>query len=254
MVPLFLSSARLNMCAFLLQGCRAGALCNTKGGRDGREWTGHIRCSPPAKGEQGRVDTPARRCLLRAAGMHEDPAEGYDHSCWSQTCVSLLVTWVKSEGGGNLFKAVSFSKGHFSNARQVTVLCLFSCTAHPGSVDKRTLQEQTALLLSVSREHMSCVRSLLEAGADPDISSKNKETPLYKGRSCEDKCPHKQRAVQTEATAALWFVLLQPVSWRTRTWCACFCPTAPRWTSAAARVGRPSTRPCPGATRTSARC
>ncbi|CAJ1073678.1 ankyrin repeat and SOCS box protein 2-like isoform X1 [Xyrichtys novacula] len=55
--------------------------------------------------------------------------------------------------------------------------------AHPGSVDKRTLQEQTALLLAVSCEHLSCVRGLLEAGADPDISSKNKETPLYK--ACE---------------------------------------------------------------------
>ncbi|XP_076605557.1 ankyrin repeat and SOCS box protein 2b isoform X1 [Chaetodon auriga] len=55
--------------------------------------------------------------------------------------------------------------------------------AHPGSVDKRTLQEQTALLLAVSCEHLSCVRCLLEAGADPDISSKNKETPLYK--ACE---------------------------------------------------------------------
>ncbi|XP_039992594.1 ankyrin repeat and SOCS box protein 2-like isoform X2 [Xiphias gladius] len=54
---------------------------------------------------------------------------------------------------------------------------------HPGSVDKRTLQEQTALLLAVSCEHLSCVRRLLEAGADPDISSKNKETPLYK--ACE---------------------------------------------------------------------
>lgn len=54
---------------------------------------------------------------------------------------------------------------------------------HPGSVDKRTLQEQTALLLAVSCEHSSCVQSLLEAGADPDISSKNKETPLYK--ACE---------------------------------------------------------------------
>ncbi|XP_071354401.1 ankyrin repeat and SOCS box protein 2-like isoform X1 [Trachinotus anak] len=54
---------------------------------------------------------------------------------------------------------------------------------HPGSVDKRTLQEQTALLLAVSCEHLSCVRCLLEAGADPDISSKNKETPLYK--ACE---------------------------------------------------------------------
>ncbi|XP_028293638.1 ankyrin repeat and SOCS box protein 2-like isoform X2 [Gouania willdenowi] len=55
--------------------------------------------------------------------------------------------------------------------------------AHPGSVDKRTLGEQTALLLAVSREHLSCVRCLLEAGADPDISSNNKVTPLYK--ACE---------------------------------------------------------------------
>ncbi|KAM6961264.1 ankyrin repeat and SOCS box protein 2b [Aplochiton taeniatus] len=55
--------------------------------------------------------------------------------------------------------------------------------AQPGVVDKRTLQEQTALLLAVTREHLSCVRLLLEAGADPDISSKNKETPLYK--ACE---------------------------------------------------------------------
>ncbi|XP_068194972.1 ankyrin repeat and SOCS box protein 2-like isoform X2 [Antennarius striatus] len=55
--------------------------------------------------------------------------------------------------------------------------------AHPGSVDKRTLQEQTALLLAVSCEHASCVQCLLEAGADPDISSKNKDTPLYK--ACE---------------------------------------------------------------------
>ncbi|KAM7403030.1 hypothetical protein PAMA_003791 [Pampus argenteus] len=55
--------------------------------------------------------------------------------------------------------------------------------AHPGAVDKRTLQEQTALLLAVSCEHVSCVRCLLEAGADPDIGSKNKETPLYK--ACE---------------------------------------------------------------------
>ncbi|KAL0969071.1 hypothetical protein UPYG_G00222290 [Umbra pygmaea] len=53
----------------------------------------------------------------------------------------------------------------------------------PTSVDKRTLQEQTALLLAVSGQHLSCVQYLLQAGADPDISSKNKETPLYK--ACE---------------------------------------------------------------------
>ncbi|XP_016527521.1 ankyrin repeat and SOCS box protein 2b isoform X2 [Poecilia formosa] len=55
--------------------------------------------------------------------------------------------------------------------------------AHPGSVDKRTLQEQTALLLAVSCEQLPCVQSLLESGADPDICSSNKETPLNK--ACE---------------------------------------------------------------------
>lgn len=54
---------------------------------------------------------------------------------------------------------------------------------HPDSADKRTLQEQTALLLAVSREHLSCARCLLESGADPDISNKYKETPLFK--ACE---------------------------------------------------------------------
>uniref|UniRef100_A0A4W5RGH7 Ankyrin repeat and SOCS box containing 2b n=1 Tax=Hucho hucho TaxID=62062 RepID=A0A4W5RGH7_9TELE len=48
-------------------------------------------------------------------------------------------------------------------------------------VDKRTLQEQAALLLSVSGQQLSCVQCLLQAGPDPDISSKNKETRLYKG-------------------------------------------------------------------------
>ncbi|KAI5102538.1 ankyrin repeat and SOCS box-containing protein 2 [Silurus meridionalis] len=53
----------------------------------------------------------------------------------------------------------------------------------PTSVDKRTLQEQTALLIATNGKHLDCVRCLLEAGADPDISNKNKETPLYK--ACE---------------------------------------------------------------------
>ncbi|XP_052386138.1 ankyrin repeat and SOCS box protein 2b [Carassius gibelio] len=52
-------------------------------------------------------------------------------------------------------------------------------------VDKRTLQEQTPLLLAVQGTHLECVRTLLEAGADPDISNKNKETPLYK--ACEQE-------------------------------------------------------------------
>ncbi|XP_062862804.1 ankyrin repeat and SOCS box protein 2b [Trichomycterus rosablanca] len=55
----------------------------------------------------------------------------------------------------------------------------------PTLVDKRTLQEQTALLIAVDGKHLQCVKSLLEAGADPDISNKNKETPLYK--ACENE-------------------------------------------------------------------
>ncbi|MCJ8736698.1 hypothetical protein PDJAM_G00015440 [Pangasius djambal] len=53
----------------------------------------------------------------------------------------------------------------------------------PTSVDKRTIQEQTALLIATDGKHLDCVKCLLEAGADPDISNKNKETPLYK--ACE---------------------------------------------------------------------
>ncbi|XP_058254345.1 ankyrin repeat and SOCS box protein 2b isoform X3 [Hemibagrus wyckioides] len=55
----------------------------------------------------------------------------------------------------------------------------------PTSVDKRTLQEQTALLIAADGKHLECVKCLLEAGADPDISNKNKETPLYK--ACENE-------------------------------------------------------------------
>lgn len=73
---------------------------------------------------------------------------------------------------------ILYTKG--STVRLTCVMC--HGAAHPGLVDKRTLQEQTALLLAVSCEHLSCARCLLEGGADPDISSKNKETPLYKGQ------------------------------------------------------------------------
>ncbi|XP_036398206.1 ankyrin repeat and SOCS box protein 2-like [Megalops cyprinoides] len=55
--------------------------------------------------------------------------------------------------------------------------------AQPALIDKRTLNEQTALLLAVDRESLACVQCLLERGADPEIANKNKETPLYK--ACE---------------------------------------------------------------------
>ncbi|XP_026854845.2 ankyrin repeat and SOCS box protein 2 isoform X2 [Electrophorus electricus] len=53
----------------------------------------------------------------------------------------------------------------------------------PGMINKRTLKDETALLLAVSRENVRCVECLLESGADPDIANKDKETPLYK--ACE---------------------------------------------------------------------
>ncbi|KAM5274061.1 ankyrin repeat and SOCS box protein 2 [Ctenodactylus gundi] len=57
--------------------------------------------------------------------------------------------------------------------------------AYPGAIDQRTLQEETALYLATCREHLDCLLSLLQAGAEPDISNKSRETPLYK--ACERK-------------------------------------------------------------------
>uniref|UniRef100_A0A672PB76 Ankyrin repeat and SOCS box containing 2 n=1 Tax=Sinocyclocheilus grahami TaxID=75366 RepID=A0A672PB76_SINGR len=59
--------------------------------------------------------------------------------------------------------------------------------AQPGMINQRTLKEQTALMIAVTREHLACVERLLEKGADPDIANKEKETPLYK--ACEKENP-----------------------------------------------------------------
>ncbi|XP_028851899.1 ankyrin repeat and SOCS box protein 2b isoform X2 [Denticeps clupeoides] len=74
--------------------------------------------------------------------------------------------------------------------------------AHGASpVDKRTLLEQTALLLAVEGEHASCAKSLLDAGADPDISNRSKATPLYKGRPRHCAVNKKTHIVQPTRTA-----------------------------------------------------
>lgn len=57
--------------------------------------------------------------------------------------------------------------------------------AYPTALDQRTLQEETALYLATCRGHLDCLLSLLQAGAEPDISNKSRETPLYK--ACERK-------------------------------------------------------------------
>lgn len=54
-------------------------------------------------------------------------------------------------------------------------------TGQPGMVNQRTLKWKTALMLAVSMDHLACVESLLENGADPDIANVERETPLYKG-------------------------------------------------------------------------
>ncbi|XP_051954641.1 ankyrin repeat and SOCS box protein 2 isoform X2 [Xyrauchen texanus] len=59
--------------------------------------------------------------------------------------------------------------------------------AQPGMINQRTLKEQTALMLAVTRDHLACVESLLEKGADLDITNNDNETPLY--RACEKENP-----------------------------------------------------------------
>ncbi|KAK7904744.1 hypothetical protein WMY93_017351 [Mugilogobius chulae] len=58
---------------------------------------------------------------------------------------------------------------------------------HPESVDKRTLKEETALFLAVSREYLSCAQCLLQSGADPDICDIDKTTPLLKACEIENE-------------------------------------------------------------------
>ncbi|XP_054825844.1 ankyrin repeat and SOCS box protein 2 [Eublepharis macularius] len=57
--------------------------------------------------------------------------------------------------------------------------------SYPGTIDQRTLQEETPLYLATNKGHLECVLALLQAGAEPDIANKSRETPLYK--ACERK-------------------------------------------------------------------
>ncbi|KAF5892576.1 ankyrin repeat and SOCS box protein 2-like, partial [Clarias magur] len=56
-------------------------------------------------------------------------------------------------------------------------------SAQPETINRRTLKNQTPLLLAVSRRHSACVYYLLEKGADPNLANHQWETPLYK--ACE---------------------------------------------------------------------
>ncbi|XP_034436520.1 ankyrin repeat and SOCS box protein 2-like isoform X1 [Hippoglossus hippoglossus] len=56
-------------------------------------------------------------------------------------------------------------------------------SAQPGTINKRTEHGESALLLAVSRQEVTCVQVLLGNGADTDITNYDKETPLYK--ACE---------------------------------------------------------------------
>ncbi|XP_041729422.1 ankyrin repeat and SOCS box protein 2 isoform X1 [Coregonus clupeaformis] len=55
--------------------------------------------------------------------------------------------------------------------------------AQPGMINKCDLKGQTALILAVGREKVACVEALLEKGADTELATKERETPLYK--ACE---------------------------------------------------------------------
>ncbi|XP_043930515.1 ankyrin repeat and SOCS box protein 2 [Protopterus annectens] len=57
--------------------------------------------------------------------------------------------------------------------------------SYPGTINTRTLQEDTALCIATCKGYLDCMRILLTSGADPDITSKSRETPLYK--ACERK-------------------------------------------------------------------
>ncbi|XP_051732334.1 ankyrin repeat and SOCS box protein 2 [Ctenopharyngodon idella] len=55
--------------------------------------------------------------------------------------------------------------------------------AKPDTINKRTHRSQTPLFLAVGRKNVSCVKHLLEHGADPNLANNQWETPLH--RACE---------------------------------------------------------------------
>ncbi|XP_028809472.1 ankyrin repeat and SOCS box protein 2 [Denticeps clupeoides] len=98
--------------------------------------------------------------------------------------VATLRTLVRQPGtdmlqANNLGWLPIHEAAYYGQARCLRILI----EAHTGTVNKRTLRDQTALMLAVSRDHSECVTCLLESGADPDITNKDKETPLFK--ACE---------------------------------------------------------------------
>lgn len=147
------------------------------------------------------MDTFARCCLLWTDGVLKDHTEGYDIQ---GTTDDSKQSDIVGKENVLLFKAI------FIKQFCVIFACFFFFpgAAHPGLVDKRTLQEQTALLLAVSCERLSCVQSLLEAGADPDICSKNKETPLCKGTAAKSVvCPTAQPFRQAQPLQLMYLCL-----------------------------------------------
>ncbi|XP_071323712.1 ankyrin repeat and SOCS box protein 2-like isoform X2 [Trachinotus anak] len=61
--------------------------------------------------------------------------------------------------------------------------------AHPDSVNRCNLRNQTALPLAAERGNVSCVDFLLKHGANPNIANKDRETPLLTA------CQHPNEAI-----------------------------------------------------------
>ncbi|KAM6991752.1 ankyrin repeat and SOCS box protein 2-like [Tautogolabrus adspersus] len=57
-------------------------------------------------------------------------------------------------------------------------LCIL-IRAFPGSVNRRSVRNQTALLLAAGQGNVSCVDFLLNHGANPNIANVEQETPLF---------------------------------------------------------------------------
>lgn len=108
-------------------------------------------------------------------------------------------------------------------------------TAYPGTIDQRTLNEETALYLATSRGNLDCLLTLLQAGAEPDISNKARETPLYKGKggaSRDDELfwHHQERAAGAWRISCTLFTSdilpIMPLGWNSAIHSFCtLCPT-----------------------------
>lgn len=114
---LLLGGSQLKCLFSPVQGRGAGGLCHQERGCEGYQWSGNIRSSQPAEGEQRWLDSSPWCGHLWTDGVLEDHTEGYGLESIIKDC-SVEITWAQIDNEGKEGKKQIFQ-------RSVLVLWLY---------------------------------------------------------------------------------------------------------------------------------